>query len=108
MALNHEFSIFWTYSGRLAALNQDFGCNSWSGATKCPEKFSVALSVMSLLKTFYVDNCFPNLTIGYLVSKLLCVPFPIYMEAFLEQGMRSSTDTYGGLGYSILNITVLI
>ena len=51
VALNHEFSIFWTYSGWFVALNQDFGCNSCSGATKCPEKFSVALSVVSLLQT---------------------------------------------------------
>ncbi len=52
VALNHEFSIFWTYSGRFAALNQDLGCNLCSGATKCPEKFSVALSVMSLSQHF--------------------------------------------------------
>ncbi len=49
MALNQEFSILWTYSGWFAALNQDFGCFLWSGATKCPQKFSVALYVMFLI-----------------------------------------------------------
>ncbi len=58
VALNHEFSIFCTYSGRFAALNQDFGCNLWSGATKCPEKFSVALSVMSLFEQTFPNHLF--------------------------------------------------
>ncbi len=57
MALNHEFSIFWTYSGQFAALNQDFGCNSWSGATKCPEKICVALSLMSLIGYHVGPRC---------------------------------------------------
>ncbi len=50
VALNHECVTFrLTLFFIFADLNQDFGCNSWSGATNCPEKFSVALSVMSLI-----------------------------------------------------------
>ncbi len=49
MALNQKFSIFWTFTGHIAALNQNFGCILLFGATKCPEKYFCNLSVMSLI-----------------------------------------------------------
>ena len=50
-ALNQTFSIFWTFTGHLAALNQNFESKFLFGATKCPEKYFRNLSHMSLVGT---------------------------------------------------------
>ncbi len=54
VALKQTFSIFWTFTGHLAALNQNFEHNFLFGATKCPEKYFRNLSVMSLLQAFSI------------------------------------------------------